>query len=107
MPISLHIFVVQVSSTTLIPACTLFLQTKQTDKDSNSSADAILCIVALGFPYLCTAVHTEKSAVSIQTDIIMAYENSFTPFRLLFCCILLWHFHISHITFGIIFKLVC
>jgi hypothetical protein len=37
----------------------------------------------------------------------MAYENSAIPFRLLFCCILLWYFHISHFTFGIIFELVC
>jgi len=37
----------------------------------------------------------------------MAYENNFIPFRLLFFCILLWYIHVSHFTFGIIFKLAC
>ena len=57
------------------PVCAL--KTKQTDKESKSSADAILQIRALCLAYLCTAVHTEKSAVSVPTDIIIAFENSF------------------------------
>jgi len=109
MPTALHIFVVQVSMTTLIPACALFqfvsYKLSRQTRTAISQQMPFYETVALGFPYLRTAVHTEKSMVSITTDIIMAYENSFIPFRLLFCCILLWYFRISHFTFSIIFKL--